>query len=277
MQIILMGTSSWVLPIFERVANEHTVTAVFTRAPAPVGRKKILTPSPVHEWANGRNISVYTDINELKTLPNPDAIVVASYGVILRDWVLEYARLGCINVHPSLLPKYRGPSPMLTPILNGDTESGVCLIQLAAEIDAGDIFMCEKFPIAPNDTIADVEKTVGNLSANMVSGYLANPEKYPAHAQIGEPTFCRKFTGDDEWIDWNKTSTQIHNQIRSIGGRTRVQIGDDIVTAKILETIVKNDGTLEIIRLQPAGKNPMSYRDFQNGTRGKEIKFLNKH
>lgn len=271
-----MGTSSWVLPIFDRVALEHDVVAVFTRAPKPAGRKKVLTPSPVHEWANTNKIPVYTNIGDLEKLAHPDVIVVASYGVILRDWVLNFARLGCINVHPSLLPKYRGPSPMISAIMNGDTGSGVCLMKLSAAVDAGDIFVCEKFPIAPDDVIGTVEKNVGTIAADMVSRYLAAPENYPAHPQVGVPTFTHKVTGDDEWIDWAKTPAQIHNQIRSVGGRTMIKIGDDMMTAKVLETRISNDQTLEIMRLQPAGKNPMTYRDFQNGARGRDIKFLNK-
>ena len=296
MRIILMGTSSWVIPIFDRMANEHDVVGVFTRAPKPVGRKQILTQSPVHIWAESHNIPVYTKISdfgflisdldkknhnsEIRNQKSIDAIIVASYGVILKDNVLNAARLGCINVHPSLLPAYRGPAPMATSIYNGDTESGICIMQVTAEVDAGDIYMCRKFPIGENDTNADVESRVGNMAAEMLSEFLAAPEKYPPQKQTGEPTFTRKWTGDDELIDWTRTPREIHNQVRAIGGRTKIN-GLDV---KILETRINDVGAncirptntvgvcdtpLQITRVQPAGKNPMPWRDFVNGQRGK--------
>ena len=267
-----MGTSSWVIPIFNRVADEHNVVAVFTRAPKPVGRKQILTESPVHEWADSRGIPVHTSILEFdgvrEKLGVIDAIIVASYGVILKDNVLGAARLGCINVHPSLLPAYRGPAPISTAIYNGDTESGICIMQVAPAVDAGDIYMCRPFPIGENDTTAQVESRVGPIAADMLSEFLAAPGRFPPRPQVGMPTFTYKWTGDDEWIDWTRPAAAIHNQVRAIGGRTKIN-GIDV---KILETKITN-GELEILQVQPAGKKPMDWKSFVNGQRG-EIKFL---
>jgi len=257
-----MGTSSWVIPVFGRVADEHEVIAVFTRAPKPTGRKQILTKSPVHEWALSRGLKVYTSIKEFDNAPKPEFIVVSSYGVILRDNVLNAA--SCVNIHPSDLPKYRGPAPMSAAIYNGDTQSAICIMQVAAEVDAGDIYMRRPFIIGGNDTIAEIEKLVGEMSADMLSEYLSAPDKYPPQKQIGEPTFTRKWMGDDELIDWSKSKRDIHNQIRSIGGRTKIN-GIDV---KIIETRINGD-ELEITRIQPAGKKPMAWKDFVNGQRGK--------
>jgi len=287
MKLLLMGTSSWVIPAFDCAADEHDVIAVFTRAPKPAGRKQELQKSPVHLWAEGRGIPVYTNIKDfddvVKKANGMDAAVVASYGVILKENVLNAARLGCINIHPSDLPKYRGPSPMATAVYNGDRESMVCLMRVTPAVDSGDVLMRRPFSIGENDTTADVEKRVGEMSSEMVSEFLAAPEKYPPIPQVGEPTYTRKFTGDDEIIDWSRDAAAIHNQVRAIGGRTKIN-GMDV---KILETrVVQNPSDvgannysplqypeLEIIAVQPAGKRPMDWKSFVNGLHGAAIEF----
>ena len=266
MKIVLMGTNDFVVPMFDAILNAgHEIMAVFTRAPRPAGRKQILTPSPVHDWANARGLPVYTNIGDYNF--SPDMIVVASYGVILRDNVLSSAP--CINIHPSDLPKYRGPSPIRTAIYNGDTKSAVCLMQITPELDAGDIYMRREFDIGENDTNEDVESVVSKIGAEMLTEYLANPSAYKAVPQIGEPTFTHKFTSDDEVIDWSRDVVAIHNQVRALGaGRTKIN-GIDV---KILETRVENN-ELKILRIQPADKKPMDWRSFVNGLHGAEIKF----
>ena len=268
MKLILMGTNDFVVPVFDDLANKHDVIAVFTRAPKPMGRKHVLTPSPVHTWANSRGLNVHTSIKEFDSVSDkPDMIVVFSYGVILRDNVLNAAK--CINIHPSSLPKYRGPSPIRTAILNGDKNMDVCLMAMTAEMDAGDIYMRENIEIADNDTNETVEKKVSDVAIDMLNNYMANPTNYVAVPQVGEPTFTRKFTGEDEIIDWKTSQQQIHNQIRALGcGRTKIN-GIDV---KILETKIE-DNELRIVKIQPSGKNPMDWKSFVNGLRGAEVKY----
>jgi methionyl-tRNA formyltransferase len=264
MKIILMGTPDFIVPIFDEIANAHDVVAVFTRAPKPAGRKRVITKTPAHVWAESRGIPVHVsirDFDDVASLYSEFAVIVAAYGVILKENVLKY---NPINIHPSLLPKYRGPTPVETAILNGETESGACLMKMTAEVDAGDMLACEKFPIDTNDNAADVYKKVSNIAQRMVLEYLAAPKKYPPAPQKGDPTFSRKFSADTEAIDWNKTPAEIHNQVRAIGGRTIVN-GIDV---KILETEIEN-GALKIKILQPAGKKPMKWADFMNGQRGR--------
>ncbi|MBR3930247.1 MAG: methionyl-tRNA formyltransferase [Alphaproteobacteria bacterium] len=266
MKLVLMGTNDFVVPIFDAIKNAgHEIMAVFTRAPKPVGRKKVLTPSPVHTWAIENNLTVHTNINEYSY--SPDMVVVISYGVILRDNVLSSAPV--VNIHPSLLPKYRGPSPIRTAIYNGDKRSAVCLMDVTAELDAGDIIMCREFEIAENDTNDSVEKIVSDIGAKMLVEYLSDTARYPATPQVGEPTFTRKWTGNDEIIDWGCSPIQIHNLVRALGaGRTKIN-GIDV---KILETRIA-DGKLKITRIQPAGKNPMDWNSFINGLHGAEIRY----
>ena len=268
MKLILMGTNEFVVPVFDSLANKHDIIAVFTRAPKPMGRKHILTPSPVHQWAEKRGLTVKTSIKEFDSvIEKPDMIVVFSYGVILRDNVLNAAP--CINIHPSSLPKYRGPSPIRTAILNGDTDMDVCLMAMNAEMDAGDIYMRENIAIDINDNNESVESKVSGVAIEMLDKYMRNPDEYIAQPQIGESTFTRKFTGEDEIIDWSKTPMQIHNQIRALGcGRTKIN-GIDV---KILETEIK-DNELRIVKIQPSGKNPMDWKSFINGLHGADIKY----
>lgn len=266
MKLVLMGTNEFVVPIFDSILKAgHEILAVFTRAPKPVGRKQVITPSPVNVWADENGLQVYTNIKDYNL--SPDMVVVVSYGAILRENVLGSAP--CINIHPSDLPKYRGPSPIRTAIYNGDRKSAVCLMQITEELDAGDIYMRQEFDIDKNDTNEDVEKIVSKIGSQMLTEYLANPHKYIAIPQSGVPTYTHKFTGEDEIIDWSRTPEQIHNQIRALGsGRTKIN-GIDV---KILETRVEND-ELKIIRIQPSGKKPMDWKSFVNGLRGAEIEF----
>jgi methionyl-tRNA formyltransferase len=265
MKLVLMGTNSFVVPIFEAIRQSgHEIMAVFTRAPKPVGRKQILTPSPVHNWALEHNLPLHTSVKEYNY--SPDMVVVISYGVILRDDVLNSAPV--VNIHPSLLPLYRGPSPIRTAIYNGDKKSGVCLMQVTSEMDAGDIYECREFDIDINDTNETVENRVSQISIDMLLPFLDTPESYNAVPQDGVPTFTKKWTGNDEIIDWSRGNMAVHNQVRALGaGRTKIN-GMDV---KILSTRLDGD-KLDILQLQPAGKKPMDWRSFVNGLRGETVK-----
>ncbi len=265
MKVVLMGTPEFIVPIFDAIANRHDVIAVFTRVPKPVGRKHIVTKSPVHAWAESRNIPVYHKPSEYNFHPN--MVFVAAYGAILRDNVLKSAP--CINLHPSLLPRYRGPSPIKTAIMNGDTESGVCLMQMTNELDAGDILMCEKFNIGIDDTNETIEKRVSEIGRDMILKYMESPSDFTPKKQSGEIVYTAKTAVYDEIIDWKKSPVQAHNLVRALGaGRTKIN-GIDV---KILKTKMNGD-KLEIVTIQPSGKKPMDWKSFVNGLRGAEIKY----
>ncbi len=263
-----MGTNDFVVPVFDDLSNKHDIIAVFTRAPKPIGRKHVLTPSAVHVWAEQKKLPVYTSIKDFDSITQkPDMIVVISYGVILRDNVLNAAP--CINIHPSSLPKYRGPSPIRTAILNGDKNMDVCLMQITNDMDAGDIYMRKNIEIGENDTNETMEDKISKTAIEILDEYLKNPSAFPPVPQSGDATYTQKFDGNDEIIDWKKTPQQIHNQIRALScGRTKIN-GVDV---KILETRIEN-GKLKILKIQPSGKNPMDWRSFVNGLRGVEIRY----
>jgi len=265
MKVVLMGTPDFVVPTFDAIANRHDVLAVFTRGPKPVGRKHIITKSPVHIWAESRNIPVYHKPSEYNFAP--DMVIVFAYGAILRDNVLDSAP--CVNIHPSLLPLYRGPSPIRTAIKNGDSESGVCLMKMTPELDAGDVLMCRKFKIDIDDTNESVESKVSQIATDMIVEYIGAPEKFAPQAQSGKIVYTAKTGVYDEIIDWKKSPIEIHNLVRALGaGRTKIN-GTDM---KILKTKMNGD-KIEIVTIQPAGKKPMEWKSFVNGLRGAEIKY----
>ncbi len=266
MKLVLMGTPEFVVPMFDAIYNAgHEIMAVFTRGPKPVGRKQVLTKSPVQVWAESKNIPVYNRASEYNF--SPDMVVVVSYGVILRDNVLSSAP--CINIHPSNLPQYRGASPIKTAIYNGDAHSTVCLMQITPEMDAGDVYMRRDFEIGENETNDDIESCVSKIGADMLVEYLSHPSEYAPVPQTGTPTFTHKWTGADEIIDWSRGARAVHNQIRALGaGRTKIN-GTDV---KILRTRIAQNGELEILQIQPAGGRPMDWKSFVNGLRGQTIK-----
>jgi methionyl-tRNA formyltransferase len=265
MKVVLMGTPDFVVPVFDAVATRHEVIAVFTRAPKPVGRKHIITKSPVHVWAESRGLPVYHKPSEYNF--TPDMVFVAAYGAILHDNVLNSAP--CVNLHPSLLPRYRGPSPIRTAIKNGDTESGVCIMQMTNELDAGDILMCRKFDIDIDDTNETVEEKVSRIGSEMIIEYMDAPEKFMPKPQSGKIVYTAKTGVYDEIIDWKKSPIEIHNLVRAFGaGRTKIN-GIDV---KILKTKMNGD-KMEIVTVQPAGKKTMDWKSFVNGLHGAEIKF----
>ena len=266
MKLILMGTNDFVVPIFESMRQKHDILSVFTRAPAPQGRKQILTPSPVQAWAEKNGIPVHNSIREFANA-DADFVVVISYGVIIPDNILAQGNF--INIHPSSLPKYRGPSPIRTALKNGDTRSAVCLMKMVHECDAGDIYMCREFDIDINDTNETVEEHVGNIAIEILNEFFTAPDKYKPIAQSGTPIITRKFTGADEIIDWKMSPMEIHNLVRALGcGRTKIN-GVDV---KILGTKIEN-GELKILQIQPSGKKPMDWKSFVNGLHGAAIKY----
>lgn len=265
MKLILMGTNDFVVPVFDALRKRHDILSVFTRAPKPTGRKQVMTPSPVQIWAQNNGIPVHNKIREFEP-HGADYVVVMSYGVIVPDDILSQSKF--INIHPSDLPKYRGPSPIRTAIKNGDKKSAVCLIQMTHEMDAGNIYMCRDFDIGIDDTNETVENKVSQISIDILAEFFANPNSFCATPQTGTPTYTKKFTGADEIIDWSKSPMEIHNLVRSLGaGRTKIN-GTDV---KILKTKIEND-ELKILELQPAGKRPMDWRSFINGRQCADIR-----
>ena len=294
MRVVFMGTPTFAVPILEELIKNYEVVLVVTQPDKEVGRKKILTPSPVKEVAIKNNIEVFqpTKIREdyQKIIDaNPDIIITAAYGQIIPKIILDYPKYKCINVHASLLPKYRGGAPIHWAIINGDEYAGVTIMYMAEKMDAGDIISQDKILIGEYNTTELTEKLsllgrdlLMKTIPNIVSGNI-NPIKQDEE----KVTFAYNISKEDEKINWHNTCIMVYNQIRGLsqvpGGyalyndkKVKIyastyelkdipgEIGEIVDTNKRLGIKVKN-GVIYPLTIQLEGKNKMSIKDFYNG------------
>ncbi len=263
MNIIFMGTPDFAVPTLTKLCESgHTISAVFTQPDKPVGRKQILTPPDVKVCALKYGLKVLqpdtlkddNSIEEIKKL-NPDVIVVVAYGKILPKAVLDIPKYGCVNVHGSLLPKYRGASPIQSAVLNGDRVTGVTTMFMGEGLDTGDILLTEETEIGENETSAELFDRLASLGADLLIKTLSELEKgsiTPIKQDESKATYTKKITRAMCPIDWNKPSEEIHNQVRGLqtwpvavtklGGKD-VKIHSTILcdkSGKAGEIIVKN-------------------------------------
>lgn len=185
MRIVFMGTPDFAVPCLQKlIDNNYDVAAVFTQPDKKTGRKQLLTPPPVKILAQENNIPVYQP-NSLKNSDaaqiikdiNPDIIIVVAYGKILPTSVLSIPKYGCVNVHASLLPKYRGAAPIQWAVLNGDSETGVCIMQMDEGLDTGDILAVEKTAIGINETSEQLFDRLSAIGAEALINVLPMIEK----------------------------------------------------------------------------------------------------
>ena len=294
MRVVFMGTPTFAVPILEELIKNYEVVLVVTQPDKEVGRKKILTPSPIKEVAIKNNIEVFqpTKIREdyQKIIDaNPDIIITAAYGQIISKVILDYPKYKCINVHASLLPKYRGGAPIHWAIINGDEYAGVTIMYMAEKMDAGDIISQDKILIGEYNTTELTEKLsllgrdlLMKTIPNIVSGNI-NPIKQDEE----KVTFAYNISKEDEKINWHNTCIMVYNQIRGLsqvpGGyalyndkKVKIyastyelkdipgEIGEIVDTNKRLGIKVKN-GVIYPLTIQLEGKNKMSIKDFYNG------------
>lgn len=223
-KIIFMGTPVFAIPSLEEIAKNENVIAVFSQPDRPKGRGQKTTPPPIKETAQKLNIPCYQPqslkseivINDIQKL-KPDLIVVVAYGLFLPTKVLEIPKYKTINVHPSLLPKYRGAAPMQWALINGDKQTGVTIAYITKAMDAGDILMQEASAIADSDTLTTLEQKLSRLGANLLGKTISllKEDKISARAQNEkEVTFAPKLRKEMGFIDWKKSARSIFNLIR---------------------------------------------------------------
>ena len=297
MRIVFMGTPDFAVPCLEKLNTKHQILAVFSQPDKPVGRKQILTPPPVKQWATENNIPVYqpekiknsSAVDDIKAL-DADLIVVVAYGKILPKEVLCAAKYGCINVHASLLPKYRGAAPIQWAVLDGEEKTGVSIMQMDEGLDTGDVLLVKETEIGENETSAELFDRLSEIGADALLETLELLEEgklVPQKQPEGDFGYAKMITKELCPIDWGKSALEIHNQVRGlqtwpvattvINGKT-VKIHKtcktDIMGGKAGEIIDNNkklivscgDGKcLEILEIQPEGKKKMSTRDFLLG------------
>ena len=300
MRIIFMGTPDFAVPCLESLIDAgHNVAAVFTQPDKPVGRKQILTPSPVKACAVSHNIKVYqpekiknSNALEIINSINPDVIIVVAYGKILPKEILNAAKFGCINVHASLLPKYRGAAPIQWSILNGDEETGVCVMQMDEGIDTGDILLVRKTQIDINETSAELFDRLSQIGADALIDALKLVEKgevCPTPQPKGDFGYAKMIDRSLCPIDWSKSALDVHNKVRGLQtwpvaittlNGMNLKIHKTVLSnadASTPGTVVENNKKLvvscgdgkcvEILELQLDGKKRMDTKSFLLGNK----------
>ena len=294
-----MGTPDFARTILERlVADGHDVCGVFTQPDKPRNRNKV-TPSPVKEYALSQNIPVFqpvtmrdgTALENFKTLA-PELAVVAAYGRILPEEMLAVPVHGCINAHASILPKYRGAAPINRAILDGEKETGVTVMHMAKECDAGDMILVKKQAIRPDETAEDLFKELAVLGADAIAEAIAQIENGTAQRvpqDESQATYAPMLSRELSPIDWTRSSTQIIDQIRALipwpcaaasilGANTKifraVPLGETkdapgtlCARKRGIEAACGDGKSILITELQPDGGKRMAANAFLNGKR----------
>lgn len=300
-RVVFFGTEKFALRnliALHDASNRFEIIAVVTQPPRPVGRTQTITPSPVHEFALTHNISVLTPetlktdtaVSELREL-NADVFVVAQYGLIIPQNILHIPKHGAVNVHGSLLPKYRGASPAQAALLAGDATTGVCFMVMDAKMDHGPVFATYETPIASNDTTETLLAKLGELAgehlADDLVAFLDGTLK--SHDQIHDAaTFTKLLSRESGYVDWNTmNAVQIERMTRALspwpGVTTQVQGKKLKIVAAYVDgtTLSERPGTILIDKsglifvtisgtlvaetLQIEGKPAMSAQNFCNG------------
>ena len=226
MRIAFMGTPEFAVPsLAELIAAGHEIVAVYSQPPRPKGRGQKLTPSPVHAFAESMGLTVFTPesmkspeaIETFRSL-ELDAAAVVAFGQILTPEVLEAPRLGCFNLHGSLLPRWRGAAPIQRAIMAGDRQTGVQIMRMSEGLDEGPILLSEIMDIRPDDTAAGLSERMSHIGAALWPRALAAIERGAATEaeQAGEPTYARKITPAEARIDWSRPAVELDCHIRGL-------------------------------------------------------------
>lgn len=295
MRLIFMGTPDFAVPtLVELAARGHDIVAVYARAPKPGGRGLDLQPTPVEREARRLSLPVHTP----KTLKDEkaqqafrahdaDAAVVVAYGLILPKAILEVPRLGCFNVHASLLPRWRGAAPISRAIMAGDAESGVTIMKMDEGLDTGAMAMVERIPIGADMTAGELHDALSRLGADLMPRVLAAVEreslKLTPQPQTGV-TYADKIANTETRIDWKKPWKEVHDHIRGLSpfpgawfelGGVRVKALRSTkgpgsgAPGTVLDdrlTIACADGVVRLTQVQRSGKQPMTAEEFLRGT-----------
>jgi methionyl-tRNA formyltransferase len=223
MKIIFMGTPEFSVPTLKALAKEHQVVAVYTQAPKPAGRGQMETLSPVHNLANQLNIPVFTpktlrkvEAQEEFASIDADVAVVVAYGLILPKEVLTAYKFGCINIHPSLLPFYRGAAPMQRTILAGEKETAMCIMQMDEGVDTGDVLLMEKVPLKPEATYLELSSHMAELGAELLLKVLADIDNIKPVKQVGDGSYASKIQKEEGELNWHEDCDVLIRKVRGL-------------------------------------------------------------
>ena len=303
MRIVFMGTPEFAVPSLEHlILNQFRVAAVYTQPDKPAGRGRSTVPSPVKRAALTLALPVLQPVS-LKDKDavaqlagfSPDVIVVAAYGQILPQSVLDIPEYGCINIHPSLLPKYRGASPVAAAILSGDDFTGVSIMLLDRGLDTGPVFIRAAVPVSPQDTTGSLTVKLSLVAARLLQEVMVRwprGEIAPQPQNESEATFCGQFTKEEGEIDWELPAVDIWRRVRAFnpwpgcytrwrGRQLKIIEAVPLPREGIIEAgkvvaldreeaafgVCTGDGVLGISKVQLEGKRAMSAAEFFRGQR----------
>jgi len=299
MRVVFMGTPDFAVPtLTEIVATGHEVVAVYTRAPKPAGRGQEERKSPVHLAAESFGIPVFTP-RSLKgaeeqgvfALHDADVGVVVAYGLLLPKPILDAPRLGCLNLHGSLLPRWRGAAPIQRAVMAGDKRTGVMVMQMDEGLDTGPVGLVEEMPIGPDMTAGELHDAMMRVGADLMGRALAALERGSLHfspqAEAGI-TYAKKIEKAEARINWTLPAAEVHNHIRGLspfpGAWFELDLGGRPVRVKALRstlasgsgapgTVIGDDLTIacgedavRLVSVQREGKGAMDAAAFVRGT-----------
>lgn len=295
LRLIFMGTPAFAVPALAAlIESRHKVIAAYTRAPKPAGRGMREAKSPVHRLAEKHDIPVFTPRNfkreedaETFREHKADAAVVAAYGLILPEEVLEAPRLGCINIHASLLPRWRGAAPIQRAILAGDRESGISIMVMDEGLDTGPVLAREAVALTEKETGGRLHDKLAALGASLIvpalEGFAAG-KLVPAPQDEAKAAYAPKIQRGETLIDWEKSATEVDRQVRAFQPRPgawfpwrgkRFQVLEGTTSkgrgkpGEVLDdrlTVACGRGAYRIEKLQREGKKPLSADAFLRGT-----------
>ncbi|CAN5332202.1 methionyl-tRNA formyltransferase [soil metagenome] len=269
-KIIFFGTPDFVVPVLESLEKNFKIVAVVTQPGKVTGRKKQLTFSSVDNWAHKRKIPVITDLSQ--DFPEAHLGIVAAYGKIIPERIINHFKNGILNIHPSLLPKYRGASPIQQQIIDGITETGVSIIKMDKQMDHGPIVSQFKDEIESNDTNETLRKRLFQRSAQFVTDLIPNylADRIPLKQQNHEEaTFTKIISKEDGFVDLKKMdANEVERKFRALnpwpGIWTFVEIDGQKLRLKILDLHIM-DEKLFLDEVQLEGKKPVSIKEFELG------------
>lgn len=295
-RIVFAGTPEFSVSCLSALLNSsHEICAVYTQPDRPAGRGRKLTASPVKQLAVAHNIPVYQPQTlktpeaqaELRALA-PDMLIVVAYGLLLPKAVLEIPKLGCVNVHASLLPRWRGAAPIQRSLLAGDTETGITLMQMDVGLDTGAMLKKVHCEILPNDTAETLHDRLAKLGADLLAANIDDLENLPATAQHDDlATYAQKLNKVEAQLDWQQNAVYLARQVRAfnpypiaqaeIAGETfRIWAAEALAEAATVAAgqiqavsragidIATGEGVLRVLSLQQAGGKAIAVRDFLN-------------
>lgn len=296
MKLLFFGSTNFSLPIVRNIHREFKVSGVVISKPKPKGRGLRRSLPQIAQWARDMGVEVYMPedpnresfIHEMTALA-PDLYVLSAYGHILSRRLLDIPRLGGINIHPSLLPRYRGAAPIQRAIMAGEKETGITIFFMDEKIDHGEMIAQRSIPIEKDDTYGSLSEKLADIGAEMIIEALYRVESGSCQPvrQEGDVSFAPKLQKREMIIEWSETATAIHNRIRALSPRpgartyfrgkeltiTQAQVSDKelppgalLVDGKKLHVGTGN-GSIALVSIQPEGKKVISAHDFINGYR----------